>query len=178
MAYMTALCRCSVGKVGLKVCRLENKFNLNNLDEHWATFLKFCIRYIGRTRRTTVARLHRSMRCSLLLPMFAVSICQSVRPSVCLSVCHAAQLGFECRTQARRPQARRDTSPPVTSPPDKSPPQGGHKPARDGSKACHLSQDCLTGRLVHKISNYLQRSPWLSQCWVHKTVSACVWSCL
>ena len=70
----------------------------------------------------------------------------------------------ECRTQARRPQARRDTSPPVTSPPDTSPPQGGHKPARGGSKARHLTQDCLTGRLVYKISNYIQGSLRLSQC--------------
>jgi len=34
------------------------------------------------------------MRCRLLLPMRAVSVCQSVRPAVCLSVCHAAQLDF------------------------------------------------------------------------------------
>ena len=50
----------------------------------------------------------------------------------------------------------------------------GHKPARGGSKARHRTQDCLTGRLVYKISNYLQGSLRLSQCWVHKTVSACV----
>jgi len=36
------------------------------------------------------------MRCRLLLPMFAVSIRQSVRPSVCQSACHAAQLGGAC----------------------------------------------------------------------------------
>jgi len=32
------------------------------------------------------------------------------------------------------------------------------------TKARHLTQDCLTGRLVDKISNYLQGSPRLSQC--------------
>ena len=56
----------------------------------------------------------------------------------------------------------------------------GHEPAIGGSQARQRwvksppPDTRLTGRLVHKISNYLQGSLRLSQCLVHKTVSACV----
>jgi len=75
-------------------------------------------------------------------------------------------------------QANHGHNPAGHEPAGRKPATGGHKPARDGLKARYLTQDCLTGPLFHKISNYLQESPRLSQCWVHKTMSVCVWSCL
>jgi len=83
-----------------------------------------------------------------------LTMAQCLCPSPSVSVTSGQRLKTECRTRARRPRARRDTSPP----------QGDHKPARGGSKARHLTQDCLTVRLVYKISNYLQGSLRLSQC--------------
>ena len=55
------------------------------------------------------------------------------------------------RSRARRTRARHRG---VTSPPE----------VGQNSKTRHLAQDCLTGRLVYKISNYLQGSLRLSQC--------------
>ena len=72
----------------------------------------------------------------------------------CKSVGHKPAGHKPAGTRARRSRARRT----------RARHRGGHKPARGGSKACHLTQDCLTGRLVYKISNYLQGSLRLSQC--------------